>query len=164
MKKKERRPPFDKNRFSNRTWFKAQSQSTIFCFSQLPNLHCPLMAALHRFAGTRPPATFSSSMFSYYALWKAFSSSSSSSSSSEVDLKSTLLNRSSSPRRDRPTDRNVQWVFLGCPGVGKGTYASRLSSLLGVPHIATGDLVREELSSYGPLASQVCRFLFGLLC
>nr|CAB3502132.1 unnamed protein product [Digitaria exilis] len=51
-------------------------------------------------------------------------------------------------------ERNVQWVFLGCPGVGKGTYASRLSRLLGVPHIATGDLVRDELASTGPLASQ----------
>jgi adenylate kinase len=55
-------------------------------------------------------------------------------------------------------------VFLGCPGVGKGTYASRLSSLLGVPHIATGDLVREELSSSGLLSSQVTilnsRFIF----
>lgn len=51
--------------------------------------------------------------------------------------------------------RNVQWVFLGCPGVGKGTYAARLSKLLGVPHIATGDLVRQELSSHGPLASQL---------
>ncbi|CBI25330.3 hypothetical protein VitviT2T_019121 [Vitis vinifera] len=57
-------------------------------------------------------------------------------------------------RRD-PKDRNVQWVFLGCPGVGKGTYASRLTALLGVPHIATGDLVREELASSGPLASQL---------
>lgn len=38
-------------------------------------------------------------------------------------------------------------MFLGCPGVGKGTYASRLSNLIGVPHIATGDLVRQELSS-----------------
>lgn len=52
--------------------------------------------------------------------------------------------------------RQVQWVFLGCPGVGKGTYASRLSSLLGVPHISTGDLLREELTSSGPLASKVC--------
>ncbi|XP_050947301.1 probable adenylate kinase 6, chloroplastic isoform X4 [Cucumis melo] len=109
------------------------------------------MAVLNRFAGARAPATFYSSMFNYYALWKAFSSSS---LSSEVDLKSILLSRSSSSRPDRPMDRNVQWVFLGCPGVGKGTYASRLSSLLGVPHIATGDLVREELSSSGPLASQ----------
>ncbi|KAL0322409.1 UNVERIFIED_CONTAM: putative adenylate kinase, chloroplastic [Sesamum calycinum] len=51
--------------------------------------------------------------------------------------------------------RGVQWVFLGCPGVGKGTYAARLSSLLGVPHIATGDLVRQELSSRGPFSSQL---------
>ncbi|KAF9591406.1 hypothetical protein IFM89_004104 [Coptis chinensis] len=52
-------------------------------------------------------------------------------------------------------DRNVQWIFLGCPGVGKGTYASRLSNLLGVPHIATGDLVRHELKSSGPLSGQL---------
>ncbi|XXG71970.1 hypothetical protein AAC387_Pa07g1179 [Persea americana] len=50
--------------------------------------------------------------------------------------------------------RSVQWVFLGCPGVGKGTYASRLSQLLGVPHIATGDLVRHQLSSSSPISNQ----------
>lgn len=37
-------------------------------------------------------------------------------------------------------------VFLGGPGVGKGTYASLLSKRLGIPHISTGDLVRAELS------------------
>lgn len=57
--------------------------------------------------------------------------------------------------RNGREERNVQWVFLGCPGVGKGTYASRLSQLLGVPHIATGDLVREELASSGPLSQKV---------
>ncbi|KAL3839607.1 hypothetical protein ACJIZ3_024198 [Penstemon smallii] len=61
---------------------------------------------------------------------------------------------SSHPRID-PKGKNIQWVFLGCPGVGKGTYASRLSALLGVPHIATGDLVREELSSSGPVSKQL---------
>lgn len=65
------------------------------------------------------------------------------------------------PRRDH-RERGVQWVFLGCPGVGKGTYASRLSQLLGVPHIATGDLVREELSSSGSLAQQV-DWVLGLM-
>ncbi|KAL1313671.1 hypothetical protein HN51_040264 [Arachis hypogaea] len=59
------------------------------------------------------------------------------------------------PQRKDPKDRNVQWVFLGCPGVGKGTYASRLCNLIGVPHIATGDLVRHELASKGPLSSQL---------
>lgn len=55
--------------------------------------------------------------------------------------------------------RNVQWVFLGCPGVGKGTYAARLSNLLGVPHISTGDLVRQELSTPGPLSSQLAEIV-----
>ncbi|KAF3437927.1 hypothetical protein FNV43_RR20683 [Rhamnella rubrinervis] len=38
--------------------------------------------------------------------------------------------------------------------IGKGTYASRLCNLLRVPHIATGNLVREELASSGPLSQQ----------
>jgi adenylate kinase len=59
------------------------------------------------------------------------------------------------PARKGREERNVQWVFLGCPGVGKGTYASRLSQLLGVPHIATGDLVREELAASGRLSQKV---------
>eukprot|EP01018_Ginkgo_biloba_P030867 Gb_12239 [translate_table: standard] len=58
-------------------------------------------------------------------------------------------------RKEEPKGRNIQWVFLGCPGVGKGTYASRLSQLLGVPHIATGDLVREELAQSGPSAAEL---------
>ncbi|KAL7582936.1 hypothetical protein Lser_V15G44300 [Lactuca serriola] len=79
-----------------------------------------------------------------------FSSPYSTSSSSEIGvLAPTIASNKSSDRR------NVQWVFLGCPGVGKGTYASRLSKLLDVPHIATGDLVRDELSSKGPLSSQL---------
>ncbi|KAF8006093.1 hypothetical protein BT93_K0404 [Corymbia citriodora subsp. variegata] len=78
----------------------------------------------------------------------------SSSSSSSAPLFAFSANPSSARRRDLE-HRNVQWVFLGCPGVGKGTYASRLSVLLGVPHIATGDLVREELSSSGPLSLEL---------
>ncbi|CAL0321369.1 unnamed protein product [Lupinus luteus] len=62
------------------------------------------------------------------------------------------------PRVPPPDDlknKHVQWVFLGCPGVGKGTYASRLSNLIGVPHIATGDLLREQLASSTSLSSQL---------
>lgn len=66
-----------------------------------------------------------------------------------------LAHGSLMPPRKSPDERNVQWVFLGCPGVGKGTYASRLSKFIGVPHIATGDLVREELNASGPLAEKV---------
>lgn len=48
-----------------------------------------------------------------------------------------------------------QVVFLGCPGVGKGTYARMLSARLGVPHISMGDLVREELAKSTPEAQEL---------
>ncbi|XP_059666148.1 probable adenylate kinase 6, chloroplastic isoform X2 [Cornus florida] len=85
----------------------------------------------------------------------------SSSLNSEFCLRasSSLTNSKTLPLCREPKGKNVQWVFLGCPGVGKGTYAGRLSTLLGVPHIATGDLVREELSSHGPLASQLAEIV-----
>ena len=35
-------------------------------------------------------------------------------------------------------------VLLGAPGAGKGTQASRLSEELSLPHVATGDLLREH--------------------
>ncbi|KAL5800151.1 hypothetical protein ACOSQ4_033035 [Xanthoceras sorbifolium] len=72
---------------------------------------------------------------------------------------SSLSHNKPLPLRRDPKGRNVQWVFLGCPGVGKGTYASKLSNLLGVPHIATGDLVRDELASSGPLASKLAEIV-----
>ncbi|KAK4432416.1 adenylate kinase [Sesamum alatum] len=96
------------------------------------------------------------------AVTRLFRSSSSSSSSAMFCIRRSLSTAAATelksqicPPRVDPKGRNVQWVFLGCPGVGKGTYASRLSALLGVPHIATGDLVREELSSSGPLSKQL---------
>lgn len=43
------------------------------------------------------------------------------------------------------TTKAPAWIFLGPPGVGKGTYSSRVASALGVPHIAAGDLVRQQI-------------------
>ena len=37
-------------------------------------------------------------------------------------------------------------VLLGAPGSGKGTQAVTLSKELGLPHVATGDLFREQMS------------------
>lgn len=37
-------------------------------------------------------------------------------------------------------------VFLGPPGSGKGTYASRIAPQMGIPHISTGDLLREAVA------------------
>jgi hypothetical protein len=49
----------------------------------------------------------------------------------------------------------LQWVFLGPPGVGKGTYASRAARHFGAAHISTGDLVREEMKGGTVLGKQV---------
>ena len=44
------------------------------------------------------------------------------------------------------TGRGPQWVFLGSPGVGKSTYATRLAKILNVPHISMGSLLHKEAS------------------
>lgn len=36
-------------------------------------------------------------------------------------------------------------VFIGPPGAGKGTHAFMLSKKLKIPHISTGDILREEI-------------------
>lgn len=45
-------------------------------------------------------------------------------------------------------------IFLGPPGVGKGTIASLLAPKLGVPHISTGDMFREEIRQATDLGKQ----------
>lgn len=46
-------------------------------------------------------------------------------------------------------------ILFGPPGVGKGTQAQRLSAALGIPHIATGDMLRAAVQSNTPLGMKV---------
>jgi len=40
----------------------------------------------------------------------------------------------------------MRLVLLAPPGAGKGTQGARLAEIFGVPHIATGDLLREHVT------------------
>ena len=46
-------------------------------------------------------------------------------------------------------DRAV--IFLGPPGAGKGTQAKELARYYGVPHLSTGDMLRENIAKGTPL-------------
>lgn len=50
-------------------------------------------------------------------------------------------------------------VLVGPPGAGKGTQAIRLAESLGVPHISTGDLFRENLKQRTELGLAAQRFM-----
>lgn len=45
-------------------------------------------------------------------------------------------------------------IFLGPPGSGKGTQAQLLSKLAGIPHISTGEILREAIDLQTPLGQQ----------
>lgn len=46
-------------------------------------------------------------------------------------------------------------IFLGAPGSGKGTYADILGKKLGIPHISTGDMFREEIKNKTRLGQKI---------
>lgn len=49
--------------------------------------------------------------------------------------------------------------MLGPPGVGKGTQADRVAKRLGVPHIATGDILRKNVSDGTGLGKKAESFM-----
>ncbi len=50
-------------------------------------------------------------------------------------------------------------VVLGPPGSGKGTQAAKLSEHLGIPHISTGDLLRDHVSEKTKLGKKAKSFI-----
>ena len=39
----------------------------------------------------------------------------------------------------------MRLILFGAPGVGKGTQAKLISSKLNIPHISTGDILRQAV-------------------
>jgi len=54
---------------------------------------------------------------------------------------------------------SVRVAFLGPPGAGKGTQARDLAREWGVPHLATGDMLREAVTAGTPLGLDAKRYM-----
>ena len=49
-------------------------------------------------------------------------------------------------------------IFLGPPGVGKGTQCKRVAEKYGWPHLSTGEIMRSAISAGSELGQQVQSF------
>ena len=55
----------------------------------------------------------------------------------------------------------MRLLFVGAPGSGKGTQAGRLAVERGLPHIATGDILREAIRQSTPVGLEAKKFVEG---
>ncbi|URR35025.1 adenylate kinase [Thermosynechococcus sp. HN-54] len=53
----------------------------------------------------------------------------------------------------------MRLILFGGPGSGKGTQAAILTTLLGIPHISTGDILRAERAAGTPLGQQAQSYM-----
>jgi adenylate kinase len=53
----------------------------------------------------------------------------------------------------------MRLIFIGPPGIGKGTYAKMISQKYGIPHISTGDIFREEIAKGSELGLKVKQYV-----
>ena len=53
----------------------------------------------------------------------------------------------------------MRLLFVGAPAVGKGTQAKKLATALGVPHISTGDILRDTAKQNTDLGQKVKKFI-----
>ncbi len=58
-----------------------------------------------------------------------------------------------------PNNSTYRLPLIGPPGSGKGTYAERLARRFDIPHIATGDMLREAVKNGSKLGEKVKQYL-----
>lgn len=58
----------------------------------------------------------------------------------------------------------MRLIILGVPAAGKGTQATKISENLGIPHISTGNIFRENIKNGTPLGMKAKEYIdIGLL-
>ena len=50
-------------------------------------------------------------------------------------------------------------IFLGPPGAGKGTQAKALADFLNIPHISTGDILRQAITDQTDLGKKAQEYM-----
>lgn len=53
----------------------------------------------------------------------------------------------------------MKLIFLGPPGVGKGTHSGIAARDLGIPHISTGDIFREQINNETELGKKAKKYI-----
>lgn len=53
----------------------------------------------------------------------------------------------------------MKLIFLGAPGAGKGTQATKISAKYNLPHISTGDILRKNIKEGTELGKQAKAFI-----
>jgi adenylate kinase len=53
----------------------------------------------------------------------------------------------------------LKLIFIGPPGSGKGTQAKRLAARFGIPHISTGDMLREAVAAGTPVGREAASIM-----
>ena len=53
----------------------------------------------------------------------------------------------------------MRLIFIGPPGVGKGTQAKLIKQYFGIVHLSTGDILREEISQATSLGIKAKQYI-----
>jgi len=61
--------------------------------------------------------------------------------------------------RNNKDNNAMRLIFLGAPGVGKGTQAKKVAAKFNIPHVSTGDILRSEINNKTILGEKAEEFV-----